>query len=313
MPSLTWTSAPCGRSTRAIRRCRRRSTSQIRPSDGPPFRRTRHEASGLGLGEPAVPAAPALGGPLGLDLGAEIAVAADPREVAAGSLVGARGAQLVLDRPHLGLEPADADHVLVLAERGLDGAPDGSQVLARAQEERDRAVAQAELALDGLGRAVDDLAHLLEAVAHVERHHALAGRVDAPPPGPPGHLRQLVVGEAPEAAVGALGERLQHHRPRRHVDAERHRLGGEDHAAEVPLEQHLGQPLDARQDPGVVEAHAHAERLEDGLVQRRLGHRRVLARWPRGSPPAPRAAAGAAGAACPRPAPSPSRARSPRG
>src|SRR3989441_13370230 len=59
-------------------------------------------------------------------------------------------------------------------------------------------------------------------------------------------------------------------------DSERHRLGREDDLAEPTLEGELDEPLDARQDPGVMEVDAEPERLEHRLVQRGLGDGRAL-------------------------------------
>src|SRR5439155_103446 len=118
--------------------------------------------------------------------------------------------------------------------------------------------------------------HFLEAVAGVERDEALALGVNAPPARPARHLRQLVVGQRAEPALRPLGQPLQHHGPRRHVDAEAHRLGGEDHLAEAALEEALDQPLEARQDAGVVQAEAQTQRPKDHLVQHRVADRRAL-------------------------------------
>ena len=101
-------------------------------------------------------------------------------------------------------------------------------------------------------------------------------RVDPPPAGPARHLGQLVRRQGAESPVGALREPLEHDAPRGHVDAQAHGLGGEDHPDEAPLEEHLGQALQARQDPRVVEPDTAPERLEDALVERRGGERRAL-------------------------------------
>ena len=235
------------------------------------------EAPGLRVrrGAPAPPAPPARH-PRHLDLGAGLAVAADAREVAAGRDEALAVGHRHLEALHVGLERLDALHVLVLAERGLDDAPDRREVVAGREQERHRAVAQLELARDRLGRAVHHPLHVVEPVAHVEGHHALALGIDAAAARAPRHLGQLVVGEAAEAAVGALGQRLEHHALGRHVDAERHRLGGEHHLAEAPLEEQLDEALHGGQDARVVEPDPHAERLEDGLVERRLRDGRVV-------------------------------------
>src|SRR2546425_6934917 len=135
--------------------------------------------------------------------------------------------------------------VLVLAERRLDPPPEGLGRRTGAEEERGGAVAELELALDRLGRAVHDAQEVLHAIARVQGDHALALGVDPAAARAPGHLGQLVVRERPEAAVGALGEALEHDAARRHVDPERHRLGGEDDSAEPAFEEQLDEPPEA--------------------------------------------------------------------
>ena len=60
-------------------------------------------------------------------------------------------------------------------------------------------------------------------------HHGVADLVDAPPAGPPGQLGVLARGQELVALAGELGQLLDDHRPGRHVDPERQRLGGEHH------------------------------------------------------------------------------------
>ena len=260
LPSFICTVPPWASSTWMRSRCRRRSTPTMRPRLAPLLRRTSARRPGsASAAARAAPPAPAARHPRHLDLGAGLAVAADAREVAAGRVEAAAVGHRHLEARHVGLERLDALHVLVLAERGLDGAPDRRQVVAGREQERHRAVAQLELARDRLGRAVHHPLHVVEPVAHVEGHHALALGIDAAAARAPRHLGQLVVGEAAEAAVGALGQRLQHHALGRHVDAERHRLGGEHHLAEAPLEEQLDEALHGGQDARVVEPHPHAE------------------------------------------------------
>src|SRR3989441_12844927 len=61
--------------------------------------------------------------------------------------------------------------VLVLAERRLDPPPEGLRRRAGGEEERGGAVAELELALDRLRRAVHDAEEVLDAVARVEGDH----------------------------------------------------------------------------------------------------------------------------------------------
>src|SRR5207245_1705216 len=176
----------------------------------------------LGLRRRTLAAAAALaqGLPARVYFGAGAAIAADAREVAARRLVHARALERVLQGAHLGLHLADALEILVLAERRLDPLAQQFGRRAGAEQQRDGAIAELELALDGLGRAVHHAQQVLEAVARVERDHALAFGVDAAPARAARHLGQLVVHERAEAAVGALGHALQHDGARRHVDAE---------------------------------------------------------------------------------------------
>src|SRR5882724_689865 len=178
-----------------------------------------------------------------LELGARHSITADAREVAAGRLEAPAVRHGHLEARDLGFEAADLLEVLVLPERRLDRPPDGRHVLSRRQQQRDRAVAELELAQDRLGRAVHHTHHVLEAVADVEGHDALALGVDAAAARPARHLGELVVSERAEAAVRALGQGLQHDALGGHVDAERHGLGGEDHLAEPALEEELDEAL----------------------------------------------------------------------
>src|SRR4029453_16459282 len=131
-PALTCTTSPCVRSTLAITLCRRASTRSSSPIDWPPPRPappkragaappTHHDAAGPPLrARPCGAAAAATQRRArGLHLGAELPVAADPGEIAAGSPEGARVLHRRLELGHLGVEPADAPEVLVLAEGGL--------------------------------------------------------------------------------------------------------------------------------------------------------------------------------------------------
>ena len=61
----------------------------------------------------------------------------------------------------------------------------------------------------------------------------VADGVDAPAPGTAGELRVLPGGEELVALAGELRQVLDHDGARRHVDAERERLGGEHHLDEA--------------------------------------------------------------------------------
>src|SRR5215471_20827747 len=144
----------------------------MRPREVPALRRTRASCPG------AASAAPSARHSVLLELGAGRPVAADLREITAWRLEAPRVGDRHLETRHLRLEPADLFQILVLAEGGLDGAPDGRHVLAGGEEEGDRPVAKLELAQDGLGRSVDHAHHVLEPVAYVEGHHALPLGID---------------------------------------------------------------------------------------------------------------------------------------
>src|SRR5437867_3702018 len=116
-------------------------------------------------------------------------VASDALEVAARRLVALDLREGRLEGLDLRLQLADALEVLVLAERRLDPPPEGLGRRAGAEEERGGAVAELELALDRLGRAVHDAQEVLHAVARVQGDHALALGVDPAAACAPGHPR----------------------------------------------------------------------------------------------------------------------------
>src|SRR2546427_448508 len=277
--------------------------AEDRRQAGPPLARDGGDPAGLGLGDAPFAPAPAPAERLapGLRLLTRAPVAPDAREVAARRRVALDLREGRLEGPDLALHLTDALEVLVLAERRLDPPPEGLRRRAGGEEKRGGAVAELELALDRLRRAVHDAEEVLDAVARVEGDHALALGVDPAAACAPRHLGQLVVRQRTEAAVGSLGDALEHDAARRHVDSERHRLGRENDLAEPTLEGELDEPLDARQDPGVMEADAEPERLEHRLVQRgpagraRPAPRRSRGPRPRGPRPRTRGARGGAG------------------
>src|SRR5262245_1114483 len=165
-------------------------TPAVHPADEPERRAAlptnEREPAGLGLDDRAPPAAasPARYARR-LDLRAQRTVAADAREVAARRSKSSRVLMGDLETVDLGLDRADPLHVLVLAERGLHRPPDRRHVLSGREQERHRAVPELELAHDRLRGSVDDALHVVEPVAHVQRHHALAFGVDAAAAGAP--------------------------------------------------------------------------------------------------------------------------------
>ena len=74
-------------------------------------------------------------------------------------------------------------------------------------------------------------------------------------------------------APAVLGEALDHHRPCRHVDAERQRLGGEDHLQQPGREALLDRLAEQRHQAGVVGCHARLQALEPFVVSE---HAQVL-------------------------------------
>ena len=212
-----------------------------------------------------------------IDFLAGAPIAADPLEVAARGRIAAKLLERGLERAHVGLHLADALEVLVLAERRFDPPAQRVRRGAGGEQERDRPVAELELALDRLRRAVDHPQQIVEPVPGVEGDDARPLGIDPAAPCAAGHLGQLVVGQRAESAVRPLGQSLKDDRAGGHVDAEGHRLRREDRLAEPALEEHFDQPLDARQDSGVMEPDTEPQRLEHALIQHRLGDRRALA------------------------------------
>ncbi len=79
------------------------------------------------------------------------------------------------------------------------------------------------------------------------------------------------LGVLPRRDVGVglavpLGELLDDHRAGRHVDAQRQRLGREDHLAQAADEQLLDDVLERRQHPGVVGGDAAGQPVEEVVV-----------------------------------------------
>ena len=198
LPSFIWTVPPWGSSTVMSMRWRRRST----PHDEPEAWRRSCAAPARGAPAPRPPpSAPRAPAPPARHARAStsaraVAVAADAREVAA------RRVEALGRRP-----PPSRGSRTSASSRGCCFRfwywPNDDSTVRRivamslpvAEQERDRAVAQLELARDRLGRAVHDPHHVLEPVAHVEGHHALALGIDAAAARPARHLGQLVVGQ----------------------------------------------------------------------------------------------------------------------
>ena len=122
--------------------------------------------------------------------------------------------------------------------------------------------------------------------------HRMALLVEPPAPGAAGQLEVLPRREGGAPGPAVLGEALDHHRPGRHVDAERQRLGGEDDLQEPGGEALLHRlPEDGHQS-GMVRGDARvraprATRRTRGRAGRRRRAARRGARRPGGWPSAP--------------------------
>ncbi len=92
-------------------------------------------------------------------------------------------------------------------------------------------------------------------------HHRVTLDVDAAPPRATGQLRVLPRRDGDTRLAVELLELLQHHGAGRHVDAERERLGGEDHLDELAAEELFDDLLERREEPGVVRRDAPLEVL----------------------------------------------------
>src|SRR5205814_623657 len=153
------------------------------------------QPSRLGLRRHALAAAAAAAERLAprLDLLPRAAIPADAREVATRRLVDVGALRRVFQRADFRLHLPDLLEVLILAEGRFDARAQELGRRAGAEQERDRAIAELELALDRLGRAVHDAQQILEPVARIQRDHALPLGVDAAAARAAGHLRELVV------------------------------------------------------------------------------------------------------------------------
>ncbi len=84
-------------------------------------------------------------------------------------------------------------------------------------------------------------------------------RVEAPPTGAPCELRVLTRCQAGASLLAHLGEPLDDHRTRRHVDAERQRLCGEHDLEKAGGEALLHRLPESGDHAGVVRRHAGFE------------------------------------------------------
>ena len=178
--------------------------------------------------------------------------------------------------------------LLLLAQRPreVDHRPVGLELRERELEDLPRALA-AELVDEVHGHVVGRLEAGVQRVAATRGQRrdrlgveavdplddGVALDVDATTAGPAGQLRVLPRRDRHPCLAVELLELLEHHRTRRHVDAERERLGREDDLQELQLEELLHDLLEGRQHAGVVRRHPALQALEPLPVAE---HREVL-------------------------------------
>ena len=201
-----------------------------------------------------------------------LAVVQEVHQRAAGRLDPLGLAEIREEFRPLRLQPLHPEAVLELAEAGLDDAAHGGRLAVEVHEQRGGAVPHAELALDRLRLPGQELSHVVLGLGAVQADQAGAVGVDPAPPRAARHLRELVQAQPAEARIAPLPDPLDHHGLRRHVDPQAHGLGGEDHPHQPALEQDLRQPLQGRQDAGVVHPRAPAQPGEEERIHLRLGH-----------------------------------------
>ena len=122
------------------------------------------------------------------------------------------------------------------------------------------------------------LGHLVERDERAPQHDRRAVVVDAAPPGAAGQLGVLAGRQRLVPVAGELGELLDHHAARRHVDPHRERLGGE-HDLDQPLDEaRLDDLLERRHHPGVVRGEAGHQLIHEAVVaeHREIGGRQPL-------------------------------------
>ncbi len=93
---------------------------------------------------------------------------------------------------------------------------------------------------------------LIEGHERTPQHDRVAEIVDAATARPSGQLRVLAGREERMVIAGELRQLLDHHRPRRHVDTDRQRLGGEHHLHETLREAGFDDLLERRHHARVV-------------------------------------------------------------
>ena len=149
------------------------------------------------------------------------------------------------------LEAHDVAIGLVLRERAVEQAV-GLLGAVRPHQVGSHVVRRAERRPEVEGPAGRQFGDPLERHERTPQHHRLTDVVDAPPPGPPRELGVLPRRQHLVVVTGELGQLLDHHGPRRHVDADGEGLGGEHHLEQAGGEALLDGLLERRHHPGVV-------------------------------------------------------------
>ena len=98
-------------------------------------------------------------------------------------------------------------------------------------------------------------------------HDDAARGVEARPPGPAGDLVELAGLEQPGLLAVVLGQRGEHDRADRHVDADAERVGAADDLEQAGLGERLDQPPVLGQHAGVVHADAVPHQARQRLAE----------------------------------------------
>ena len=150
-----------------------------------------------------------------------------------------------------GLEPDDLAIRLVLRERQVEEVV---RLFAgvRADQVCRHVVRRAERRVEVERAAGRERGDLIERHERTPQHDRVAEIVDAATARPSGQLRVLAGREERMVIAGELRQLLDHHRPRRHVDTDRQRLGGEHHLHETLREAGFDDLLERRHHARVV-------------------------------------------------------------
>ena len=178
------------------------------------------------------------------------------------------------------IEPGlDAHHVavrLILGERKVEQVVSALAGV-RTHQVRGHVVGRTERRVEVERATAGQRGDLIERHERAPQHHRVPEVVHATPSGATGQLRVLPRRQERVMVAGELRQLLDHHRLGRHVDADRQRLGGEDHLHQTLHETGLDHFLERRNHAGVVgrdsgleltEERAVAEHREIGWIDR---------------------------------------------